>query len=223
MDRQKHIKDYYDQFYAHAPTERIEADTKRINNNLENMEIKRGSRILDVGCGTGGILNYLSQKGAIPLGIDISIQALRSAKHLGSNFKLTLCNAEELPFQSNCMEGVIFMGTLEHFLDPVRALEEAIRVTGPGSSFCIVVPNSEFFLIRWFGGTEQDQEEAFTLQEWSDLFKKTGLSICSITRDTGPGIRTGPFIKGIVRKAVLIISSFLPLRYTYQFVFICRE
>ena len=65
MNNQKQIKKYYEDFYTRAPEARKGFDMKRIRTNLSGFHIKKGSRVIDIGCGTGGTLTYLEENGLI--------------------------------------------------------------------------------------------------------------------------------------------------------------
>jgi ubiquinone/menaquinone biosynthesis C-methylase UbiE len=222
VTRQTEIKRYYEEFYAQAPKARKAPDYRRICSNLRHYPYKTGDRIIDIGCGTGGTLSYLLSKGANPLGLDISLQALKDVGELFPKIGTVLANAENLPFRSKSMDGILFMGTLEHFLKPDKALSEALRLSKRGARLCIVVPNSRFFLFRWLGGTEQEQETPRTLEEWEDMFREQDLVVERVYRDVGPSITTGKWMRSVPRRLILAGTSLLPLRYAYQFVFICR-
>ena len=43
-----------------------------------------------------------------------------------------ICDAHDIPFQSNAFDGVIVQAVLEHVLDPTRCVEEIHRVLKPG-------------------------------------------------------------------------------------------
>ena len=138
-------------------------------------------------------------------------------------------SAEDLPFENDTFDVVSCLGSLEHFLNPEKALLEMKRVGTANCKLCIVVPNSKyiFYMLKNEYGTEQQEisETLRTLSEWKQLFTKAGFKIERISQDNW--IRTNTpitlnkglarFCKNVVKRA---IWSVLPLRYTYQFVFV---
>ena len=187
------------------------------------MHIGRGHRIIDVGCGSGATGQYLADLGVRACGIDISFEATRSASQIGRYALVLQGDAESLPFADQVFDGAVFMGTLEHFFDPVKALREVIRALKPGASICFLVPNSQFFLFKFMRGTGQPHEVPRTYEGWRQLFETEGLRIETVYRDTGPGLFEGGVLRGVLRMVVLAFFNLLPIRYTYQFVFIGRS
>ncbi|KPJ70723.1 hypothetical protein AMJ51_01165 [Microgenomates bacterium DG_75] len=53
---------------------------KRFQVALEMVEIKKGMKILDIGCGRGEVVSYYHQKGAKVIGLDFSQAAIKIAK-----------------------------------------------------------------------------------------------------------------------------------------------
>ena len=187
------------------------------------MYIKRGARLIDIGCGLGTTGLYFARRGAISLGIDISLEAAETTFQSGGYAAAIQANAETLPFADLSFDGAAFMGTLEHFVHPAKALRETSRVLKPETQICLVVPNDDFFLFRFMGGTGQPHEEPRAYAGWCQLFEKEGWRVEMVYRDIGPDIFEGGLLRGILRKLVLVVFNLLPIRHTYQFVFICRR
>jgi 2-polyprenyl-3-methyl-5-hydroxy-6-metoxy-1,4-benzoquinol methylase len=224
LESQDSIREYYEeQYYG----ERLEGITgrslKRVRSNLRGMLIRRGARFIDIGCGLGTTGSYLATRGAIPLGIDISFEAAQIALQSGGYEAAIQANAERLPFADLSFDGATFMGTLEHFINPSEALHEVNRVLKPDTQICFVVPNSNFFLFKFLGGTGQLHETPRTYEGWCRLFEEAGLRVEVVYRDIGPDIFEGGLLRGILRKLVLFAFNLLPVRYTYQFVSVCRR
>lgn len=138
------------------------------------MNVKQGEYILDVGCGLGATGSYLAAQKAIPFGIDISFTTARASSYPNGYKAVLQASAETLPFADLSFDGATFMGTLEHFLDPIKALCEVSRTLKPQEEICFLVPNSNFFLFRFLGGTGQIHEEPTPYEGWCRLFEKTG-------------------------------------------------
>ena len=107
-----------------------------------------GCRILEVGCGSAIDLCLLSQKlqEAIPIGLDISLEALGAARtfarHLDARTPFCCGDLFALPFDTGTFHLVFSQGVLEHFPCPAEALREQIRVLAPGGTLVVSVPQT---------------------------------------------------------------------------------
>jgi ubiquinone/menaquinone biosynthesis C-methylase UbiE len=99
-----------------------------------------GLRILDAGCGTGGMLTPLATLGAV-IGLDASEDAMRWAR-LRAGTSLVRATVTALPFRSECFDLVTSFDVLYHMnvYDDGVALAEIARVLRPGGSFLVRVP-----------------------------------------------------------------------------------
>ena len=99
-----------------------------------------GKRILDVGCGGGGILSGCQNWGARPenlFGVDLMASRVEDARrdHPGMHFQTA--NAEQLPFQSGYFDLVLLYTVFTSVLDDRMAANmaaEVARVLKPGGA-----------------------------------------------------------------------------------------
>lgn len=86
-------------------------------------------RVLDVGCGTGMTLRWLSQQGHLATGVEPSWELVRYAqRNLPERIAVHHGFAEDLPFSDNEFDTVTLITTLEFTENPRAALAEACRV-----------------------------------------------------------------------------------------------
>jgi ubiquinone/menaquinone biosynthesis C-methylase UbiE len=102
----------------------------------------RPLRILEVGCGTGGMLRVLEQFGAT-VGLDVSHAALAYA-HRRVDTPLVRGDFGSLPFADGSFDLVGVFDTLEHVEDDLAALRELRRVCCPGGRLIVSVPAFPF-------------------------------------------------------------------------------
>ncbi|MBI4447331.1 MAG: class I SAM-dependent methyltransferase [Acidobacteria bacterium] len=99
-------------------------------------------RVLDAGCGTGGILRYLRVQDPQRLrlvGFDPSELALRLC---GPGFLLAQADTVRLPYRSACFDAVLSLDVLCHrsIADDREALREFQRVMKPGAVLLLNLP-----------------------------------------------------------------------------------
>lgn len=132
---------------------------------------QRGARILDAGCGTGGMLAWLQKAGANSAsGIDISRDALHFCQDRGQR-GLALGSALALPYLDDTFDVVLSTDVIQHLPDPPGdhlALVEAYRVLRPGG-YLYVRTNSSFGI----GQPSSRQPTDYRRYELGDLKART--------------------------------------------------
>ena len=96
-----------------------------------------GARLLDVGCGTGGLLRALAGQGDV-VGIDSADVALTYCRERGLDVVRT--DASTLPFGAGTFDGCVMMDVLEHLDDEQPVLHEVRRVLRPDGVVIVSVP-----------------------------------------------------------------------------------
>jgi len=109
-----------------------------------------GVRLLDVGCGRGELLRYAAEHGAIPTGLDYSMDALKLAVPIldGTNASLLRANVRQLPFADGTFDLMVALDLVEHLhpheLDAM--LREAYRLLAPGGRLIVhTMPNLWYY------------------------------------------------------------------------------
>lgn len=116
--------------------------------NEINPLVRRGHRILDLGCGAGADALHLHSLGASPLGIDISAEMVRIARQRG-------IEAVQLPFERLRELNERFDGAISNFgaLNCAKSLRQVAsdlaRLIVPGGYFaaCLMGPSCVWELI----------------------------------------------------------------------------
>jgi SAM-dependent methyltransferase len=91
-----------------------------------------GTRVLDVGCGTGGFCALAAERGAVVHGIDAIPERVAEARHRvpGGDFRVELM--EQLPWPAGSFDVVTGFNAFQYALDVELALTEACRVAEDG-------------------------------------------------------------------------------------------
>jgi 2-polyprenyl-3-methyl-5-hydroxy-6-metoxy-1,4-benzoquinol methylase len=107
--------------------------------------------LLDVGCGSGGLLAAAATMGIWAAGIDASMTNLVAAKHMieahGGTARLACAYAEALPIAGASVNTVTMYDSIEHVSSVRSTISEACRILKPGGSLAISTPN-RFSLTR---------------------------------------------------------------------------
>ena len=88
-------------------------------------------RVLDVGCGTGALLEELKPRSSEAWGVDVSPEALRFCAERGLRC-VALADALAVPFPSGYFDVVTAIGIVEHLDDDRAFLAEMNRLVRPG-------------------------------------------------------------------------------------------
>ena len=198
---------------------------------LDLLQVRPGTRLLDVSCGSGFLLESARARGVEAVGVDLSDQAVRIAKHVAPAARLAVGAGEQLAFRDGTFDYVTCLGSLEHFLDMGQGVREMLRVAKPTARFCIMVPNQSFIgwkLLGHQGTAQQDiNEHLLPLAAWRRFFETQGLEIVRLIPDRWHAVRWRRAPGGVARlisgPLLEVAWRLIPLAWQYQFVFLLRR
>jgi len=117
---------------------------------------KSTTKLLDVGCGNGYLMNIAKKKAKFVYGCDISRTAVKEAKRKGMVVVCADLNSGKLPYADEGLDDVTCIEVIEHVLDPMKLLRDIYRVLKPNGQLVLTTPNIRCFknLVRLlFEGT----------------------------------------------------------------------
>ena len=124
---------------------KVEAAKKIAVDFSERIGTARGKKILDAGCGNGGLSIALALSGAEPVGLEVEKELYEiSKKHAdayGVDIRPVLYGGEIMPFGDNHFDAALSSSVLEHVSDPGLYLKEILRVVRPGGELYLAFPN----------------------------------------------------------------------------------
>jgi ubiquinone/menaquinone biosynthesis C-methylase UbiE len=129
-------------------------------------------RALEVGCGTGHWLAYLSEEVPRLVGLDLSRGMLAQAQRRQTHASWVQGDASTLPFPREHFDLLFCINALHNFDDPPQFLAEAFRVLCPGGALAVLGsdPRREqhtWYVYQYFQGTYETDLERFP--DWQDL------------------------------------------------------
>ncbi len=116
--------------------------------------LDRGSRVLEVGCGSGANLRALESFGMKVWGVDVAEPAVLAAGSFSASLQVKLGSAIELEFPSESFDAVCDVQCFQHLAqeDLPRAYSEAARV---------LKHHGQFFEVFLIGGQRRYPDLAF--------------------------------------------------------------
>jgi SAM-dependent methyltransferase len=97
------------------------------------------SRVLDLGCGRGGVVELFWREVKVAAGLDPDTASL--AGHRAPGMPVIRGVGEGLPFVSESFDLIVCLWVLEHLKEPLTTIREVQRVLRPGGHFVFVTPN----------------------------------------------------------------------------------
>lgn len=127
---------------------------RRVVDRLRREHPLAGQRVLDIGCGSGGLAIALAEANAVVDAIEPDPIRFRWAQERiaghGAAVTLTAAKAERLPYPDDTFAVVTLDSVIEHVEDPALVVKEVARVVRPGGIVYMVSPNklSLFSILR---------------------------------------------------------------------------
>lgn len=112
------------------------------NRLIELTKLKSGSRLLDLGSGTGDIVREALKQhpGCLPVAADLTLEMMRVGKksEIQLDYPQVCADALELPFTDASFDAVASGFLLRNVIDVKQALEEQFRILKPGGRVVIL-------------------------------------------------------------------------------------
>jgi len=116
-----------------------EMDTAKLRLMAEQLNIKPGAKVLDVGTGTGVFLPFLFRRSRHIIALDFAEEMLRKARAKGFHGNVDYLHADvtNIPLRDNIFDVTVCYSSFPHFQDKSKALTEINRVTKHGGKLLI--------------------------------------------------------------------------------------
>ena len=183
-----------------VPTMRVTAGppspTIRVDLQLIADMIEPGSRLLDVGCGDGTLLDYLVQfKQVDGRGIELSSDGVNACVSAGLSVIQGDADTDLFDYPDRAFDYVVLSQTLQAMRSPKTTLEQLLRI---GRHAIVSMPNFAHWRLRWrlLTGGEMPTSEVLPYI-WYD---SPNIHLCSIRdfvalcQELGARIERGLFL-----------------------------
>lgn len=163
-------------------------------------QIPKGSTLLEIGVGTGGLLTELASLGAKVIGVDHSPAMLEEARRRVAaaglaNVDLRLGEMSHLPLPDAAVDTVVAAMVLHHAAEPVTVLTEIRRVLVSGGRLLLVdLARHER---EWAREQLADQWLGFAEEELADWLRVAGMTM----------INCECLIGGAGQESVLLVAA----------------
>ena len=146
-----------------------------------------GTRVLEVGAGSGRDSVTLAERGATVVLLDYSMASLEVSRDVahrsGVRPLLVRADALRMPFREGTFDTVFHQGLLEHFRDPMPLLRENVRALKRDGVLVVDVPqryhlytamkHTLIAMGKWFAGWETE----FTIGQLTRLMTRAGVRV----------------------------------------------
>jgi len=131
------VEEYYNGFYKEL------SKLDEAGNAFSKIEsflptLVGNEKIIDIGCGHGGVSHELIKKGFKVYGVEINNDAIHSLESKG--FKVLKKDITSPLEIDEVFDVVLILDVLEHVFDPYFLLKEAVNITKRGGVLVITVP-----------------------------------------------------------------------------------
>jgi 2-polyprenyl-3-methyl-5-hydroxy-6-metoxy-1,4-benzoquinol methylase len=149
---------------------------------------RANGRLLDVGCGSGDLLQKMQELGWRAEGVDFDAAAVENAR--GRGLSVNLGTLEDQNYPDNHFDSVTMGNLIEHVHKPRELLCESRRILKPGGRLVVLTPNinslgHRIFKDSWRGLESPRHLHLFSPWSLCRLAKEAGFKTIQIQSSSG--------------------------------------
>jgi len=160
------MSDYLKVVYSEKERPYTSYPEKLCRHLFERFNLKKGQKLLDLGCGRGEFLRGFARLGMETEGLD----NCASAKEMSKGHKVSLADFEKdkLPYPDNYFDAIFCKSVVEHFYYPEKIFQEAYRILKPGGKFIVMTPDWEAVYKTFY--EDYTHRTPFTVASLRDIY-----------------------------------------------------
>lgn len=135
-------RDYVDVIYNEQDRPQTAYPNKLAGYLFDRYAMRRGQKLLDIGCGRGEFLRGFMACGVEGYGVDRSRAAERYCP--GAELRTSDLEKDGIPYPDDFFDVVYSKSVIEHFHEPDKLVAEMFRVLKPGGLALTLCPDWEF-------------------------------------------------------------------------------
>ena len=142
-ERKRETLEHYDRLASMYDSLYGEEQSIKIGLALRNVKVRSDDLLLDVGCGTGILMEFVASMIRHYVGLDIARKTLKAASErsrrlrVKSKVSLIRADADYLPFRAGSFSIIFALTLLQNIPEPSRTLTEILRVAKDKSQIVI--------------------------------------------------------------------------------------
>ncbi|KIQ17995.1 methyltransferase type 11 [Flavobacterium sp. MEB061] len=159
-----------------------ETNINMTRHSVQNLNIKAGNSILELGHGNAGHVAFIFEQGENLkyFGLEMSELMFQEARQINRNFVsqkqafFSLYDGNTIPFEEDSFDKIFTVNTIYFWQEPEKLLLEIYRVLRPKGNFCITFAEEDFMKKLPF---TQFEFELYNTEKAQQLIKKTPFKI----------------------------------------------
>jgi 2-polyprenyl-3-methyl-5-hydroxy-6-metoxy-1,4-benzoquinol methylase len=173
-----------------------------------------GSKVLDIGCGTGLLLSWLAQQpNLVPVGVDMSATQIQHARRTLPNVELVCSDGlSYLRRYPGTFAGIFCLDVIEHLpglglcFQWIQAARDALL---PSGFFLCRVPNGANLVASYSRYLDLTHERCFTTPSLLQLLEGGGLQACSVLPLRAPHLsgRLRLTVEAMLHRAIFLVCG----------------
>lgn len=143
------------------------------------LPLQPNASLLEVGCGSGWMLQIMKDLGYNVEGVDFDFSAVENARNKGLCVKHGTLQSQN--YLDNHFDVITMSHLIEHVHEPLKLLQECYRILKPGGTLVVVTPNINalghtYFQESWLHLDPPRHLHIFTPNSLENLTKKAGFN-----------------------------------------------